>query len=109
MTAGQVECRDKRPQTRFAAYRICRGKHSPSYHPAMDMGAYVIVINADQVELSGAKETQKTYFNHVNGRPGSYRVEPFLELRNVSQKTHTETHTHTHTHTQACTGAPSQS
>ncbi|GLI63017.1 hypothetical protein VaNZ11_005877 [Volvox africanus] len=58
-----------------------RGKHLPTYTPSMDMGAYVIVINADKVVVSGKKSSQKTYFRHVTGRPGSYTVETFTELQ----------------------------
>lgn len=58
-----------------------RGKHLPTYTPSMDMGAYVIVINADQVAVTGKKATQKTYFRHVTGRPGSYMVETFTQLQ----------------------------
>jgi hypothetical protein len=49
----------------------------------MDMGAYVIVINADKVTVTGAKAENKTYFRHVNGRPGSYKIESFNELQRV--------------------------
>lgn len=49
----------------------------------MDMGAYVIVINADKVTVTGSKFNEKTYFNHVTGRPGSYRIETFKDLQKV--------------------------
>lgn len=49
----------------------------------MDMGGYVVVINADKVVVSGNKAADKTYFNHVNGRPGSYRMETFQQLQAV--------------------------
>jgi large subunit ribosomal protein L13 len=49
----------------------------------MDMGAYVIVINAEKVRVTGNKPTQKTYFRHVNGRPGSWKIENFNELQKV--------------------------
>ncbi|GFR51033.1 hypothetical protein Agub_g13361 [Astrephomene gubernaculifera] len=58
-----------------------RGKHLPTYTPSMDMGAYVVVINADKVAVTGKKSSQKTYFRHVNGRPGSYTVETFTDLQ----------------------------
>ncbi|GBF87502.1 50S ribosomal protein, chloroplastic [Raphidocelis subcapitata] len=58
-----------------------RGKHLPTYTPSMDMGAYVVVINADKVAVTGNKANAKTYFRHVNGRPGSYTVETFNELQ----------------------------
>ncbi|KAF8071127.1 RPL13 [Scenedesmus sp. PABB004] len=58
-----------------------RGKHQPTYSPSMDMGAYVVVINADKVVVTGNKAADKTYFRHVNGRPGSWRIESFNELQ----------------------------
>ncbi|KAG2486227.1 hypothetical protein HYH03_015052 [Edaphochlamys debaryana] len=58
-----------------------RGKHLPTYTPSMDMGAYVIVLNADKVTVSGKKSTKKTYFRHVTGRPGSWTSETFTELQ----------------------------
>jgi ribosomal protein L13 len=61
-----------------------RGKHLPTYTPSMDMGAFVVVINAEKVQVSGTKFEDKTYFNHVNGRPGSYRNESFKDLQAVS-------------------------
>lgn len=63
-----------------------RGKNSPTYTPSMDMGAYVVVINADKVTVTGAKYDNKTYFNHTNGRPGSYRMEAFKDLQQVCSK-----------------------
>ena len=40
------------------------GKHKPTYTPHVDGGDWVVVINAGQVRLSGAKESAKTYFRH---------------------------------------------
>jgi hypothetical protein len=50
----------------------------------MDMGAYVIVINAEQVTVTGNKPDDKLYFRHVNGRPGSLKLETFNQLQRVS-------------------------
>jgi hypothetical protein len=50
----------------------------------MDMGAYVVVINAEQVTVTGNKPDGKLYFRHVNGRPGSWKTETFNELQRVS-------------------------
>ena len=57
---------------RFASEiaKILRGKHKPTFTPNLDMGDFVIVINADKVKLSGNKETNKTYFKH-SGYVGS--------------------------------------
>lgn len=52
----------------------------------MDMGAFVVVINADQVEVTGNKPAAKTYFRHVNGRPGSWNIESFNQLQKVSSE-----------------------
>lgn len=65
----------------------CSGKHLPTYTPSMDMGAYVVVINADKVVVSGKKAGVKTYFRHVTGRPGSWTIETFNELQKVPRDT----------------------
>ena len=51
---------------RFASEiaKVLRGKHKPTFTPNLDMGDFVIVVNADKVKLSGRKETNKTYFKH---------------------------------------------
>ena len=41
-----------------------RGKHKPEYTPHMDMGDYIIVINAAQVRVTGRKFTDKKYYRH---------------------------------------------
>ena len=58
---------------RFASEvaKILRGKHKPSFTPNMDMGDFVVVINAEKVKVSGKKDTQKTYFKH-SGYPDAY-------------------------------------
>jgi large subunit ribosomal protein L13 len=55
---------------------ILRGKHKPTYTPHMDVGDYVIVINAEKVALSGNKADTKSYFRH-SGYPGGVRETPF--------------------------------
>jgi large subunit ribosomal protein L13 len=50
----------------------------------MDMGAYVVVINAEKVTVTGRKFTDKTYFRHTTGRPGSWKIETFDQLQKVS-------------------------
>ncbi|NBD28862.1 MAG: 50S ribosomal protein L13 [Alphaproteobacteria bacterium] len=49
-----------------------RGKHKPSFSPNMDMGDNVIVINADKVQMTGKKRTEKTYHWHT-GHPGGIK------------------------------------
>jgi large subunit ribosomal protein L13 len=58
-----------------------RGKNSVGYTPSMDMGSFVIVINAEKVAVTGAKETDKTYFRHTTGRPGGGKIEALRDLR----------------------------
>ena len=52
--------------------QILRGKHKVNFTPHMDMGDFVVVINADKIKLSGNKSQQKTYFKH-SGYPGGAR------------------------------------
>ena len=49
--------------------QILRGKKKPFFTPHMDMGDFVIVINAEKVKVTGKKEKNKTYFRH-SGFPG---------------------------------------
>ncbi|GMI80055.1 embryo defective 1473 [Hibiscus trionum] len=44
------------------------------------MGAFVIVVNAEKVAVSGKKRTQKLYRRH-SGRPGGMKVETFNQLQ----------------------------
>ena len=46
------------------AAKILRGKNKPIYTPYVDTGDYVIIINAEQVAVSGQKLDQKIYFRH---------------------------------------------
>jgi large subunit ribosomal protein L13 len=64
----------------LAAFYI-RGKNSPAYTPSVDMGAYVVVINADKVAVTGRKETDKLYHRHTVGRPGGWKIETLREVR----------------------------
>lgn len=59
--------------------RILRGKHKPTYTPHLDTGDFVVVINADKVQLSGKKADQKTYFRH-SGYMGGERFIPFRTM-----------------------------
>ncbi|CDR31391.1 50S ribosomal protein L13 [Acholeplasma oculi] len=43
---------------------ILRGKHKPSYTPHVDTGDYVIVINAEKINLTGNKWNDKIYYKH---------------------------------------------
>ena len=58
---------------------ILRGKHKPMYTPHLDVGDYVVVINAEKVALTGRKADQKTYFRH-SGYMGSEKHIPFRRM-----------------------------
>jgi large subunit ribosomal protein L13 len=47
----------------------------------MDMGSMIIVVNAEKVTVTGAKTDDKLYRRHVNGLPGSMKVETFRQLQ----------------------------
>ena len=49
-----------------------RGKHKASFTPHMDMGDNVIVVNAEKIQLTGKKRTEKTYYWHT-GHPGGIK------------------------------------
>ena len=48
-----------------AIAHVLRGKHKPSFTPHVDMGDFVIVVNADKVKLTGKKWTDKIYYDHT--------------------------------------------
>ncbi|MEN3041434.1 MAG: 50S ribosomal protein L13 [Bacteroidia bacterium] len=59
--------------------RLLRGKHLPYFAPQWNLGAAVVVINADKVVLTGDKAVQKTYVRHT-GYPGGQRHVPVYRL-----------------------------
>lgn len=60
------------------AANILRGKLKPEYTPHIDMGDFVIVINAEKVKITGKKETDKIYYRHT-GFPGGLRQISFKD------------------------------
>ena len=61
--------------------QIIRGKKKPFFTPHMDMGDFVVVVNAEKVKVTGKKEKDKTYFRH-SGYPGGVTQ---ISLRKVRQ------------------------
>ena len=55
---------------------ILRGKNKPQFTPNSDCGDFVIVINADKVQLTGNKADQKVYYRH-SGYNGGLKAESF--------------------------------
>jgi large subunit ribosomal protein L13 len=62
--------------------QILRGKNKPYFTPHMDMGDFVVIINAKKVKVTGNKEADKTYFRH-SGYPGGITE---VNLKNVRQQ-----------------------
>ena len=60
--------------------QILKGKHKPTYTPHMDMGDFVVVVNAEKIRVSGKKEMQKTYFSH-SGYPGGTKEVDLYTMR----------------------------
>ncbi len=58
---------------------LLRGKHKPTFAPHMDMGDFVVIINADKVALTGAKLEQKRAYRH-SGFPGGLKSTNYAEL-----------------------------
>lgn len=59
---------------------LLRGKNKPTWHPSVDCGDNVVVINAEKVVLTGNKEDQKMYYRHT-GYIGHLKVTPARKMR----------------------------
>ncbi|OUM95081.1 MAG: 50S ribosomal protein L13 [Thermobacillus sp. ZCTH02-B1] len=55
------------------AAALLRGKHKPQFTPHVDTGDFVIIVNADKVQLTGKKLQKKKYYRH-SGYPGGLKV-----------------------------------
>lgn len=60
--------------------KILRGKHKPQFTPHVDTGDYVIVVNAEKVNLTGNKLRDKVYYRH-SGYPGGIKSVTAENLR----------------------------
>lgn len=56
-----------------------RGKHKPIYTPHLDTGDFVIVVNAEKIQLTGKKLADKIYYRH-SGYPGGLTETPAGKL-----------------------------
>lgn len=76
-----VDATDK-PVGRLAVKiaNVLRGKTKPTYAPSLDLGDFVVVVNAQKVKLTGAKEEQKLY-KHYTRYPGGLKVKKASEVR----------------------------
>ena len=60
---------------------ILLGKNNPHYNPSQNIHQGVIIINAEKINVTGKKETDKFYYRH-SGTPGGLTIETFRELQN---------------------------
>jgi large subunit ribosomal protein L13 len=60
--------------------RMLIGKDKPSFTPYLDSGDHVVVINADQIKMTGNKIEQKVYYSH-SGYPGGLKEVPAKRVR----------------------------
>ena len=58
---------------------ILRGKRKPTYTPHVDVGDFVVVINAEKVHVTGKKREDKRYWRH-SGYPGGIRSRTLGEM-----------------------------
>ncbi len=63
---------------RFAAHvaHVLLGKHKPTFTPGVEMGDYVVIINAERVTVTGTKSSVKLdtkIYNHHSGFPGGLK------------------------------------
>lgn len=81
-----VDATDK-PLGRLAVAiaNVLRGKNKPTFNPSVDTGAFVVVVNAEKVKLSGNKESDKIYQTYSGWRAGR-RTATAAEIRQRDPK-----------------------
>jgi large subunit ribosomal protein L13 len=62
------------------AAKLLRGKGKPAFTPHVDCGDFVVIVNAEQVKLTGPKEETKIYYRH-SGFPGGIRAQTAGRMR----------------------------
>lgn len=63
--------------------KLLRGKYKPNFTPHVDCGDNVIIINADQIELTGKKWTDRVYLRYT-GYPSGQRAFTPEDVKNKS-------------------------
>ncbi|UCE22955.1 MAG: 50S ribosomal protein L13 [Candidatus Aminicenantes bacterium] len=58
---------------------LLRGKRKPEFTPFIDSGDFVVVVNAEKINVTGKKIDQKKYYSH-SGYPGGIKVNTLKEL-----------------------------
>ena len=62
------------------ASKLLRGKETSLFTPGINQGNFVVILNANKIEITGNKETQKLYYRNSQ-RPGSLKIETFKQLK----------------------------
>lgn len=57
-----------------------RGKHKAIYTPHVDTGDFIVIVNADKIRVTGAKNTDKIYYRHT-GYPGGIYATSFKDMQ----------------------------
>jgi large subunit ribosomal protein L13 len=57
--------------TQIASYLL--GKHKPTFTPGVNMGDYVVVVNASRIQVTGRRLEEKVYYSH-SGYPGGLKA-----------------------------------
>lgn len=70
--------------------RRLRGKHKPEYTPHVDTGDYIVVVNAEKINVTGSKRTDKMYHHHT-GYIGNLKSISFDKLINKAPERVLET------------------
>ena len=67
---------------RFASNvaKLLMGKNKITYTPHMDMGDYVVILNAEKIVVTGKKAEQKVYYRH-SGFPGGLKEVSYAKLK----------------------------
>ncbi len=66
--------------------RVLRGKHKPQYTPHLDSGDFVIVVNAEKIQVTGRKLDQKMYYRASNYPSGLKAVSLRDQLESAPEK-----------------------
>jgi len=72
LTLGRLSCK---------IASILRGKNKPYFVPNIDTGDFIIVVNAEKVNVTGSKALQKVYA-HYTSYPGGLREIPYQRMQN---------------------------
>jgi large subunit ribosomal protein L13 len=59
--------------------RVLRGKNKPQYTPHVDVGDFIVVVNADRVAVTGRKAEQRVY-RRYSGYPGGMKETSYEQM-----------------------------